>query len=385
MKQIVEVEGVLVVPLCLSERREWTLTGHRRPKFAVMHNTVPMNGGRGVTLSLREYMRRREFITLVGSAAAAWPLTARAQQLGKVPLVGVLMPFAAGDEEAEQRRNALQKGLEAYGWTNGQNIRIEFRWVGSDRDRIRNAAIELVGLKPDVILANATPILTAIRQETRTIPIVFVQVIDPVSRGFVKSLAQPGGNITGFTNFEFPMGGKWVEVLKEVAPRITSIAVVFNPDTAPYGEPFFQQITTSASPLSIEAIEARVRNVVEMEKAVAGVAAKTNGSVIVLPDIFTTVHRDSIIALADRHRLPGVYPFRYFATQGGLVSYGVDAEDLFRRSASYVDRILKGEKPAHLPVQAPTKYQLVINLKTARALGLTVPDTVLARADEVIE
>jgi putative ABC transport system substrate-binding protein len=183
--------------------------------------------------------KRRDFITLLGGAAVAWPLAARAQQLGKVPLVGVLMPFAAGDEEAERRRNVFQKGLEAYGWTNGQNLRIEFRWVGSDRDRIRNAAIELVGLKPDVILANATPVLAAIRQETRTIPIVFVQVIDPVSRGFVKSLAQPGGNITGFTNFEFPMGGKWVEVLKEVAPRITSIAVVFNPDTAPYGEPFF--------------------------------------------------------------------------------------------------------------------------------------------------
>ena len=328
---------------------------------------------------------RREFITLLGGAAAAWPVAARAQQLGKVPLVGVLMPFAAGDEEAERRRNALQKGLEAYGWTNGQNIRIEFSWVGSVRDRIRNAAIELVGLKPDVILANATPILIAIRQETRTIPIVFVQVIDPVSRGFVKSLAQPGGNITGFTNFEFPMGGKWVGMLKELAPRIKSIAVVFNPDTAPYGEPFFQQIRTSASSLSIEAIETRVRDVVEMEKAVAGVAAKTNGSVIVLPDIFTTVHRDSIIALADRHRLPGVYPFRYFATQGGLVSYGVDAEDLFRRSASYIERILKGEKPADLPVQAPTKYELVINLKTAKALGLSVPPTLLARADEVIE
>jgi putative tryptophan/tyrosine transport system substrate-binding protein len=330
-------------------------------------------------------MNRRVFVTLLGGAAASWPLAVRAQQLGKVPLVGALMPFAEGDEEAERRRNAFQRGLEAFGWTNGQNIRIEYRWVGSDRDRIRSYAADIVGLAPDVILANATPVLAAIRQETRTIPIVFVQVIDPVSRGFVKSLAQPGGNVTGFTNFEFPMGGKWVEVLKEVAPRITSIAVVFNPDTAPYGEPFFQQITTSASSLSIEAIEARVRNVVELEKAVAGIAAKSNGSLIVLPDTFTTVHRDSIIALADRHQLPGVYPFRYFATRGGLVSYGVDAEDMFRRSASYIDRILKGEKPADLPVQAPTKYELVINLKTAKALGLEVPPTLLARADEVIE
>jgi ABC-type uncharacterized transport system substrate-binding protein len=330
-------------------------------------------------------LKRRDFIALLGGATAAWPLAASAQQLGKVPLVGALIPFAEGDEEAERRRNAFQRGLEAFGWTNGQNIRIEYRWVGSDRDRIRSYAADIVGLAPDVILANATPVLAAIRQETRTIPIVFVQVIDPVSRGFVKSLAQPGGNVTGFTNFEFPMGGKWVEVLKEVAPRITSIAVVFNPDTAPYGEPFFQQITTSASSLSIEAIEARVRNVVELEKAVAGIAAKSNGSLIVLPDTFTTVHRDSIIALADRHQLPGVYPFRYFATRGGLVSYGVDAEDMFRRSASYIDRILKGEKPADLPVQAPTKYELVINLKTAKALGLEVPPTLLARADEVIE
>jgi putative tryptophan/tyrosine transport system substrate-binding protein len=334
---------------------------------------------------MASHIGRRKFLATLGGGAVAWPLAASAQHLGKVPLVGALIPFAEGDEEAERRRNAFQRGLEAFSWTNGQNIRIEYRWVGSDPNRIRSYAADIVGLAPDVILANATPVLAAIRQETRTIPIVFVQVIDPVSRGFVKSLAQPGGNVTGFTNFEFPMGGKWVEVLKEVAPRITSIAVVFNPDTAPYGEPFFQQITTSASSLSIEAIEARVRNVVELEKAVAGIAAKSNGSLIVLPDTFTTVHRDSIIALADRHQLPGVYPFRYFATRGGLVSYGVDAEDMFRRSASYIDRILKGEKPADLPVQAPTKYELVINLKTAKALGLTIPPTLLARADEVIE
>jgi putative tryptophan/tyrosine transport system substrate-binding protein len=334
---------------------------------------------------MASHIGRRKFLATLGGGAVAWPLAASAQHLGKVPLVGALIPFAEGDEEAERRRNAFQRGLEAFSWTNGQNIRIEYRWVGSDPNRIRSYAADIVGLAPDVILANATPVLAAIRQETRTIPIVFVQVIDPVSRGFVKSLAQPGGNVTGFTNFEFPMGGKWVEVLKEVAPRITSIAVVFNPDTAPYGEPFFQQITTSASSLSIEAIEARVRNVVELEKAVAGIAAKSNGSLIVLPDTFTTVHRDSIIALADLHQLPGVYPFRYFATRGGLVSYGVDAEDMFRRSASYIDRILKGEKPADLPVQAPTKYELVINLKTAKALGLEVPPTLLARADEVIE
>ncbi len=329
-------------------------------------------------------MRRRAFIALLGGAAA-WPLAARAQQSERVRRIGVLMPLAADDPEAQPRVKAFEQALQKLGWTERSRLSIDYRWAGSDLNRIRSYAADIVGLAPDVILANATPVLSAIRQETRTIPIVFVQVIDPVSRGFVKSLAQPGGNITGFTNFEFPMGGKWVEVLKEVAPRITSIAVVFNPDTAPYGEPFFQQITTSASSLSIEAIEARVRNAVELEKAVAGIAAKSNGSLIVLPDTFTTVHRDSIIALADRHQLPGVYPFRYFATRGGLVSYGVDAEDLFRRSAGYIDRILKGEKPADLPVQAPTKYELVINLKTAKALGLDVPWILQQRADEVIE
>jgi putative ABC transport system substrate-binding protein len=329
-------------------------------------------------------MRRRKFISLL-SGSVAWPFVARAQQAQKVPLVGSLMPFEKGDEEAERRQSAFQNGLGQFGWRIGQNIRIEYRWAGGDPNRYQSHAAELVGLAPDAILATATPVLAAIRAQTSTIPIVFVQVIDPVSRGLVNSLARPGGNITGFTNFEFPMGSKWVEILKEIAPQVKSTAVLFNLDTAPYGEQFFQQIKASASSLSIEAVEARVKNGTELTKAVEDSAAKLSGSLIILPDTYTTVHRDSIIELAGRHQLPSIYPFRYFAIQGGLVSYGVDTEDLFRRAAGYIDRILKGEKPADLPVQAPVKYELVINLKTAKSLGLTVSPTLLARADEVIQ
>jgi putative ABC transport system substrate-binding protein len=330
-------------------------------------------------------MRRREFITLLGCLIAAKPLAAHAQQIDRIRRIGVLMALAADDPDAQPRVNAFEQELRKLGWTDSRRLHIDYRWAGGDPNRIQSHAAELVGLAPDVILANATPALAAIRAETHSIPIVFVQVIDPVSRGFVNSLARPGGNITGFTNFEFPMGSKWVEVLKEITPQVKASAVVFNPDTAPYGGQFFQQIRSSASSLSIEAIEARVKNSDELTDAVEKVATQLGGSLIVLPDTFTTVHRDLIISLAGRHQLPGIYPFRYFATRGGLVSYGVDAEDTFRRSAGYVDRILKGEKPANLPVQAPVKYELVINLKTAKALGLNVPPTLLARADEVIQ
>jgi ABC-type uncharacterized transport system substrate-binding protein len=325
-------------------------------------------------------MRRREFITLLGGAAAAWPLVARAQRPERVRHIGVLTTLAASDPEAQPRVRAFQQGLQKLGWTEGSNLRIDYRWAGDDPGLIEAYAAEIVGVGPDVILANATPPLSAILRKTRTIPIVFVQVIDPVSRGFVSSLAQPGGNITGFTNFEFPMGSKWVEMLKEIAPTVASVSVVFNPNTAPYGGSFFEQIKTSATSLAIEANEALVHDVAGLESA-AEIAAKSNGSLIILPDTFTTVNRDIIIKLATVHRLPAVYPFRYFATRGGLISYGVDAVDMYRRSAVYVDRILRGERAADLPVQAPTKYELVINLKTAKALGLDIPATVLARAD----
>ena len=329
-------------------------------------------------------MTRREFITLLGGAAA-WPIAARAQQSERMRRIGVLMVLAPDDPDSQTRVKAFEQALQKLGWTEGSRLRIDYRWAGGDPDLIRAYAAELVSLKPDMILANASPVLTAILHATSTIPIVFVQIIDPVSRGFVNSLARPGGNITGFTNFEFPMGGKWAETLKEVAPAVTSVAVVFNPETAPYGNSFFQQIKTSGISLGIEANQAPVHDVVGLERAVTDIASKTNGSLIVLPDTFLTVHRDTLVELTRLHRLPAVYPFRYFAARGGLISYGVDAVDLFRRSADYVDRILRGEKAADLPVQAPVKYELVINLKAAQALGLEVPPTLLARADEVIE
>ena len=266
-----------------------------------------------------------------------------------------------------------------------KNLLIEYRWIGTDITQTQSHAAELVRSAPELIIANSTPVLAALRQETRTIPLVFVQVIDPVTRGFVATLARPGGNITGFTNFEFPMGSKWVEILKEVAPAIAGVATIYNPKTAPYGKEFFRQIKGAASSLTIEAIDASIQQAADLRRTIAEVAAKPRGGLIVLPDRFTTVHRDLIVELAAQHRLPAIFPFRYFAVSGGLVSYGVDPLDTFRRSASYVDRILKGESPSELPVQAPTKFELVINLKTAKSLTLAVPDRLLALADEVIE
>ena len=328
-------------------------------------------------------VRRREFIAGLGGAAA-WPMLTRAQQPERMRRVAVLMAIAANDPEAQVRAEAFERGLREHGW-GGDNLTIDYHWAGDDLDRLQQYAAEIVRQSPDAILANATPVLTAIRHETSTIPTVFVQVIDPVSGGFVNSLDRPGGNITGSTNFEFPMGGKWVEVLKEVVPSIKSIAVIFNPVTAPYGERFVEQIATSASPLAIQVTETQVRDVAELEKAIQPVVSAPVGGLIVLPDAFTTVHWDNILALVGRHKLPCVYPFRYFVIRGGLISYRVDGLALFRRSAAYVDRILKGENPADLPVQAPIKYELVINLKTAKALGLEVPPSLIARADEVIK
>jgi putative ABC transport system substrate-binding protein len=330
-------------------------------------------------------VRRREFIGLVGGAALALPFAARAQQPGQVRRISVLMAMAATDADAEPRIRTIQQALQELGWTEGRNIRIDYRWSAVDAESIRAHAAELVGLAPDVIVGVATPVVTALHQETRTIPIVFVQVIDPVSRGFVASLARPGGNITGFTNFDFPMGGKWVQTLKEVAPTVTRVAVIYNPETAPYGAQFLGQIEAAALSFNVNAFDGLVRDTAGLERATSALAAEPNGAMIVLPDVFTTVHRDLIVELAARHQLPGIYPFRYFATSGGLISYGVDALDLFRRSASYVDLILKGTSPSALPVQAPLKFELVINLKTATALGLTAPPSFLARANEVIE
>jgi len=329
-------------------------------------------------------MKRREFITLLGGAAT-WPLSALAQPPARKRRIGVLMALSESDPEAKPRVEAFEQGLQDWGWVKEQNLLIDYRWIGTDITQTQSHAAELVRSAPELIIANATPALAALRQETRTIPLFFVQVIDPVRRGFVATLARPGGNITGFTNFEFPMGSKWVEILKEIAPAIASVAVIHNPITAPYGEEFFRQIKAAASSLMIEAIDALVEEPADLRRTIPEVAAKPQGGLIVIPDGFTSVHRDLIVKLAAEHRLPAIYPFRYFAASGGLVSYGVDSRDIFRRSASYVDRILKGESPSELPVQAPTKFELVINLKTAKSLTVAVPGRLLALADEVIE
>jgi putative ABC transport system substrate-binding protein len=295
------------------------------------------------------------------------------------------MGIAESDADARRRANAFQQGLQELGWIEGQNIRIEYRWASADPERMRAHAVELVALAPDLILANTTPVVVALRQVSRTIPMVFVQVVDPIGPGFVSSLARPGGNITGYVNFEFSMAGKWLETLKTIAPGVKRAGIVYNPDTAPFGTSFAQVIDAAAPSFAVDAVRILVRTVAELESSIAAFAAKPDSGLIILPDLFNTSHRDAIIGVAARHRLPAVYPFRYFAESGGLISDGVDSVDLFRQSASYVDRILKGANPGELPVQQPSKFEFVINLKTAKALGITVPPSLLARADEVIE
>ena len=328
-------------------------------------------------------IRRREFITLLGGAAA-WPLGAAAQQPERVRHIGVLMTQPADDPDGQARVAAFLKGLRELGWIEGRNIRLDYRWGGGDVGRIRKDAAELVALTPDVILAGGGQVMGPLYETTRTVPIVFTQTPDPVGAGFVASLARPGGNATGFTNFEYGVSGKWLEVLREMVPSITRAAVLRDA-TNPAGTGQWGAIQAVAAPLGVEIspIDARERG--EIERGVTAFAAGSNGGLIVSSSGFAILHRELIIALAARHRLPAVYPFRFYAIGGGLISYGPDPIDPHRRAARYVDRILKGEKPADLPVQAPTKYELVINLKTAKALGLEVPATVLARADEVIE
>jgi putative ABC transport system substrate-binding protein len=328
-------------------------------------------------------VKRREFISLVGGAAASWPLVARAQQ-GRMRHIGVLMGVTADDSDAQARLAAFAQGLQQLGWTVGQNVRIDYRWGGGDADNLRKYAAELVALAPDVIMANSSAALSPILQATRTIPIVFTTVADPVGAGYVESLAHPGGNITGFINFEYAIGGKWLELLKEVAPRVTRVAVLRESAIAA-GPGQFGAIQTAAASLGVELRPIDVREVGEIELAITAFARDPNGGLIVTGSPTASIHREPIIALAARHRLPAVYNARFYVTSGGLLSYGPDFVDQYRRAASYVDRILKGEKPTNLPVQAPTKYDLVINQKTAKALGLEVPPTLLARADEVIE
>ena len=329
-------------------------------------------------------MRRREFITLLGGVAAAWPLVARAQQPERMRRIGVIIPAAVDDPEYRARVAGFLQRLEALGWTDGRNVRIEYRWSSGKPEESRRYAAELVAFAPDVILANGSQTLGPLQQATGTIPIVFVGVVDPVGAGYVASLARPGANVTGFTNFEYSLSAKWLELLKEIAPAVNRAAVLRDPSVAS-GSGQFGVIQAMASSLGVEVSPIDPRQAVEIERAVTAFASKPNGCLIMTPTVFATTHREMIIGLAARHRLPAIYPFGYFVTHGGLISYGPDIVDNYRRTADYVDRILKGEKPADLPVQAPTKYQLTINLKTARALGLEVPATLLARADEVIE
>jgi putative ABC transport system substrate-binding protein len=328
-------------------------------------------------------MRRREFIAGLGGAAA-WPVVARAQRLERTRRIGVLMNNAADDPEGQLRVTAFAQGLQEAGWTVGRNVRIEYRWAGGDADRIRRYAAELVGLAPDVILTTGSFGLGPLQQATRSVPIVFVAVVDPVGAGFVASLAQPGGNITGFTSYEYSLGVKWLELLKQIAPGVSRAAILRDP-TIPSGIGQFAAIQGAAQSFGVELTPVDVRHADEIERAVGAIARLPTSGLIIVSSALAVGHRDLIVGLAEKHKLPAVYPARYFITAGGLISYGPDGLDQYRRAAAYVDRILKGEKPADLPVQAPTKFELVINLKTAKAMELTVPSSLLARADEVIE
>ena len=328
--------------------------------------------------------RRRQFITLLGGAAA-WPLSARAQQSGQVRRVGVLVGYAESDLMAQHRISAFQRGLQELGWREGHNIRLDVRFAAADPDRMRAYATELVGMVPDVILAQTTPITAALLRQSRTIPIVFVIVSDPVGSGFIESLARPGRNATGFVNLESTLVEKWVELLKEIAPKVSRAAMMFNPDTAPFAGYYMRPFEAAARSLAIEPIGAPVRDEADIERTIAGLAQDAKGGLVIMTDIYTLTHREPINRLTAHYRVPAVNSTTAITREGGLLTYGVDTIDLFRRAAPYVDRILKGAKPGELPVQVPTKFEMVVNLKTAKALGLDVPPMLLARADEVIE
>jgi len=332
-----------------------------------------------------DHLKRREFITLLGGAAVTWALTARAQQGERMRRIGVLMPESENDADYEAYMAAFRQGLQQLGWMEGRNIQINSRWGAHDIESTQRFAKELVAQQPDLILTSGTPVMASLLQQTRTIPIVFAQIADPVGSGFVASFAHPGGNVTGFISNDPTMAGKWVELLKEIAPRVAKVAFVFNPATTPFAEAYLNPFKAAAASFGLEAITAPVHNISELDSVVAAQAREPNGGLIAMPSTFMNIHRAEVTSLAARYHLPAVYPYRYYTELGGLLSYGNDPRDLFRRAATYVDKILKGEKPSELPVQAPVKFELVINLKTAKALGLEVPAQLLGRADEVIE
>jgi putative tryptophan/tyrosine transport system substrate-binding protein len=331
-------------------------------------------------------MRRREFIALVGGTAVGWPLSVRAQQPDRMRRIAILMSTAESDAEGKLRVDAFLKALRALGWTEGRNVHIVYRWAAGDTDRTSKFAQELVSLQPDAILSQNTPSVPPLLQATRTIPIVFIQVSEPVKAGFVASMAQPGGNIPGFTSFEPTMSGKWLEMLKAIAPRVVCAAFVFNPATSPiHGEVFLRAATDAAPQFGVEVVATPFREAAEIERAIGEFARHPNGGLVVLPDATTNAHQKTILTLAAQNRLPAVYAFRFYVAGGGLMSYGPDPIDQFQRAAGYVDRILKGANPGDLPIQQPLKFELAINLQAARALGLSVPQSTLLSATEVIE
>jgi putative ABC transport system substrate-binding protein len=330
-------------------------------------------------------MRRRDLIRVVVGLAAAFPFAARAQQPERMRRIGVLMGFAENDSRSHAHMAAFRDGLQKLGWTESRNIRIDTRWAAFDAESRQRFAKELITLRPDLILSHSTPTTAELLLQTRTIPIIFATVTDPVGSGFVASLPRPGGNVTGFTLVEPTMAAKWVELLKEIAPRVNRVAMLFNPATATYADYFLKPFKAAALSFAVEAIAAAARDTSELESVIAAQVREPNGGLIVMPDSFTDANSEEIISLAARYHLPAVYAYRFFTERGGLLSYGADLSDNFRRAAHYVDRVLKGEKPADLPVQAPTKFELVINLKTAKTLGLDVPIKLIATADEVIE
>jgi putative tryptophan/tyrosine transport system substrate-binding protein len=328
-------------------------------------------------------MKRREFITLLGCTAIVWPVAARAQQAERMKRIGVLMGIA-NDAEGQARLASFLRGLQELGWTDGRNVQIETRWAAGKADAARTYAAELVELAPDVTLTATTVAFAAMQRATQSVPIVFVQVVEPVKSGLVSSLAHPNGNATGFTSFEYAIAGKWLATIKEIVPSVVRVAVVHSPDD-PSSAGYLREGEALARVLGVELVPVGAHNIAEVERALDEFARKPNGGLIALPNAFTAAYREQIVALAALHHLPAVYPLRYYATSGGLVSYGFDNIELYRRAASYVDRILKGAKPSDLPIQQPIKFELVVNLKAAKSLGLTLPESFLVRADEVIE
>ncbi len=334
---------------------------------------------------MREHLCRRQFIALLGGAAALAPFGAQAQQSERVRRIGFLTSFSQADQESQKRIAALRSGLQALGWTDGHNIRFEERWAAADTDLLRRHAEELIGLNLDLIVTGHTLGAQLLGRSARQIPTVFVGIADPINSGVVPSLARPGGNVTGFTAFEHDIGGKWLSLLKQFAPQIERVALLYNSVTAPWGDNFWRSFATSAPSFGIKPVQMNVRDATGIEQAIEALAHEPNGGLLGVPEVTVSLHRELVIRLLAQHRLPAIFPYRFFPATGGLASYGIDVYDQWRRAASYVDRILKGEMPADLPVQAPIKFEFVINMKTAKALGLTLAPTLIAGADEVIE